>query len=275
MSSDKQLASHWNRVAAGWSNSGYSNPVLAAHKRGVYAQLMFDCCGAVSPTIALKTDLFAEAFGEEEFLSTLSWSGSIVGMDISNAIVATARETCRTRAVSLQGYVTCDVRRLPFRSGCYGLVLSDSTLDHLPTRADILVAVAELARVLTPGGRLILTLDNPAQISYPPKWLVRLWMRLGLAPYYVGTTLSRRQLRTAFLELGLRVERETAILHYPHPDGLVRATETLIRRLGRGHLDRLIGRAFHLLEKLQESQLRYLTGRYLAVSGVKEAEQIE
>ena len=271
MSSNKQLASHWNQVAANWSTSGYSNPVLATHKRAVYARLVFECCGATTPTLALKTDLFAEAFGEEEFLSALPWSGSFVGMDISNAIVTTARETYCTRAVCLQGYVTCDVRRLPFRNGCYDLVLSDSTLDHLPTHADILVAVAELTRILAPGGRLILTLDNPAQISYPPKWLVRTWMRLGLAPYYVGVTLSRRQLRAAFLELGLRVERETAILHYPHPDGLVRVTETLFRRLGRGHLDQLVGRAFHLLEGLQNSHLRYLTGRYLAVSGVKDA----
>ncbi len=167
--------------------------------------------------------------------------------------------------------MTCDVRRLPFRNGCYDLVLSDSTLDHLPTRADILVAIAELARVLAPGGRLILTLDNPAQITYPPQWLVRLWMRLGLAPYYVGATLSRRQLATAFGEFGLRMERETAILHYPHPDGLVRGMETLMRRLGRGHLDRLVEHAFHLSERLQNSRMRYRTGRYLAVSGVKDA----
>ena len=232
---------------------------------------MLECCRVAIPALALKTDLFAEAFGEEEFLSALTWSGSIVGIDISNAIVATARETCRTRAVSLQGYVTCDVRRLPFRNGCCDLVLSDSTLDHLPTHADILTAIAELASVLAPGGRLILTLDNPEQITYPPEWLVRLWMRLGLAPYYIGVTLSRRQLRATFLELGLRVERETAILHYPHPDGLVRGMETLVRRLGRGHLDRLVEHAFHLSERLQNSRLRYFTGRYLAVSGVKDA----
>ncbi|MBE9505864.1 MAG: methyltransferase domain-containing protein, partial [Chloroflexi bacterium] len=248
MSSDKQFATHWNRVAANWPTSGYSNPILAAHKRSVYTQLMLECCGVAAPTLALKTDLFAEAFGEEEFLSALTWSGRIVGIDISNAIVATARETCHTRAVPIEGYVTCDVRQLPFRNGCYDLVLSDSTLDHLPTRADILTAVAELGRVLEPGGRLILTLDNPGQITYPPEWLVRLWMRLGLAPYYIGVTLSRRQLRAMFLELGLRIERETAILHYPHPDGLVRAMETLVRRLGRGHLDPLVERAFHLLE---------------------------
>ncbi len=271
MSSDKQLASHWNQVAANWSASGYSNPILAAHKRSVYAHLMLECCGVAAPALALKTDLFAEAFGEEEFLSALTWSGSIVGIDISNAIVATSRETCHARAVCLKGYVTCDVRRLPFRNGCCDLVLSDSTLDHLPTRDDILTATSELARVLAPGGRLILTLDNPGQITYPPEWLVRLWMRLGLAPYYIGVTLSRRQLRAMFLELGLRIERETAILHYPHPDGLVRRMETLVRRLGRGHLDRLVEHAFHLSERLQNSHLRYLTGRYLAVSGVKDA----
>jgi hypothetical protein len=123
--------------------------------------------------------------------------------------------------------------------------------------------------VLAPGGRLILTIDNPSSLTYPPRWLVKLWMRLGLAPYYIGVTLPLACLRADLEHLGLRVAHETAILHYPHPDGLVRLCERCARWLGRGTLDRLVAQFFTAAEQLGGTRLRYLTGRYLAVDAIK------
>jgi SAM-dependent methyltransferase len=70
----------------------------------------------------------------------------------------------------LDGAVACgaDVRRLPFTDGAFSLVLCVSTLEHIGldnTRYAALVeakpgdieALAELARVLLPGGRLLVT----------------------------------------------------------------------------------------------------------------------
>jgi len=57
-------------------------------------------------------------------------------------------------------------RRLPGSLGAllktFDTVLSNSTLDHFDGAAQIRVSLAEPARVLRPGGRLLVTLDNPA-----------------------------------------------------------------------------------------------------------------
>lgn len=262
-------ASAWNRVGHDWRPARSANPLLADHKRRVYTDLLNAWSGGARPLRALKTDMFAEAFNDEEFVSGLAWSHQMVGIDISCSILQRARERLRTD--ELHGYVTCDVTRLPFRDGSFDLVVSDSTLDHFPTTSEIHASLEELARVLSPGGRLIVSIDNPANLTYPPRRLVRLWMRLGLAPYYVGVTLSSGRLRAALESLGMTVAHETAILHYPHPDGIVRFCERCVTCMGRGHLDGLVARLFRASERLGNTRLRYATGRYLAVDAVKEA----
>lgn len=262
-----QPASHWNSVARTWSAGDHENPVLAAHKRRVYTDLVAGWTRGRAPAMALKTDLFAEAFNDEEFVSSLGWQQSLVGMDISTGVLHAARR--RVSVGSLHGYVACDVRRLPFAAETFDAVISDSTLDHLSSEAEIVAALGEAERVLKTGGVLIVTLDNPSNVTYPPRWLVLLWMRLGLAPYYIGVTLSRRRLLAVLGELGMEVRECTAILHYPHPDGLVRAMERAARRAGRGRLDGAVARLFARFERLEHSRLRYLSGRYLAVAAVK------
>lgn len=266
----RDAARHWNSVAGNQQATTSNNPVLARHKRRVYADLITRWTGEATPSRALKTDLFAEAFNDEEFVSSLPWSGRVVGIDISSAVLHSARR--RSGTGMLEGYVTCDVTSLPFREGSFDLIVSDSTLDHFQTQDEIHRALGELVRVLSPGARLILSIDNPACLSYPPRWLVRLWMHLGLAPYYVGVTLSAASLRTSLESLGMVLQFQTAILHYPHPDGVVRFVERCFTGLGRGHLDGLTGKAFALFERLGNSGIRYRTGRYLAVCAVKDSQ---
>ena len=263
-------ASHWNHVAGDWPTGKHENPVLARHKRRVYTELIGAWLGDDRPARALKTDMFAEAFNDEEFVSGQPWAPRLVGIDISSRVLQGARQ--RREIGVLHGYVTCDVTCLPFRDGSFELAVSDSTLDHFETKGEIICALGELARVLSPGGRLILSIDNPANLTYPPRWLVRLWMRLGLAPYYVGVTLSASRLRNTLEALGMSVEHQTAILHYPHPDSLVRLCESCVRRVGRGRLDGMMERLFAAFERLAHTRIRYLTGRYLAVDAVKESQ---
>ena len=52
-------------------------------------------------------------------------------------------------------------------TGSFAGVLSTSTLDHFDDPADLRLALAELARLLAPGGRLLLTLDNPPEPADP------------------------------------------------------------------------------------------------------------
>lgn len=263
-------ARYWDKVARGWSARGYRNELLAEHKRRTYLGLIARWADVAQSQNILKTDLFAEASGDEEFLFDIAPENSnIVGVDISRELVARAKRNAQGRGVDGSRYLCGDVKQLPLRDGSMELIISDSTLDHFPSEADIVAALRELARVVKAGGTLIVTLDNKSHLTYPPYFVVRLWMRLGLTPYFVGRTLSIKKLRQALEEVGFDVADATAILHYPHPDKLVRWLESALRRLGRGRFDGMIRRGWAFLERLGKRRTRYLTGRYIAVKAVK------
>jgi len=263
-------AEHWNQVAREWSLKGYSNELLAEHKRKTYLDLIARWADITSTTRVLKTDLFAEAFGQEQFLFDMAQTNSnVVAIDISKEIVALAKRQARQHNMDASGYICCDVRHLPIRSNSIDLIISDSTLDHFPSEVDIITALKELARVLQTGGTLILTIDNKSNLTYPPYVFIRLWMRLGLSPYFVGRTLSFARLRHTLEEIGLNIEESTAIFHYPHPDGLVRWLERSLRRASKGKLDNTIRKTLTYLDRLEGRKTKHLTGRYLAVKVVK------
>lgn len=225
-------AEHWGKVARGWPDKGYANELLGEQKRKTYIDLISRWTKITPGQKILKTDLFAEAFGVEQFFfDAIPAKSYVVGIDVSMEIVAEAKSQARSRGMDAGSYLCCDVKKLPLRDSSIDLIISDSTLDHFPTEAEIITALGELGRVLKDGGTLILTIDNKSNLTYPPYCIIRLWMKLGLAPYFIGRTLSLSRLRRALKEIGLTVEANTAILHYPHPDGLVRWLKRSLRYL--------------------------------------------
>jgi len=263
-------AEHWDHVAREWTLKGYSNELLAEHKKKTYLGLIARWADVANARNILKTDLFQEASGPDQFLFDLGQVNSnVIGIDVSHEIVGRARSRANAYGVDAGKYLCCDVRHLPFRDNSISLIISDSTLDHFPSEADIVIALKELWQALRPGGILILTLDNSSNPTYPPYIIFRLWMRLGLSPYFIGRTLSLKKLRQNLEEIGFDVADCTAIFHYPHPDGLVRGLERSLRKLSRGRLDNAIRKALALLDKLEGKRTRYLTGRYIAVKAVK------
>jgi ubiquinone/menaquinone biosynthesis C-methylase UbiE len=266
---DKE-AEHWDQVARGWFLKGYANELLAEHKKKTYLSLIARWADVTNSQRVLKTDLFAEAFGPEQFLFDLApIKNNIVAIDVSKEIVAQAKRQAMHHGVDTSKFLCCDVKLLPFQSEYFDLIISDSTLDHFPSETDIITALKELGRVLRVGGTLILTIDNKSNLTYPPYIFFRLWMKLGLAPYFIGKTLSPTKLRHTLEDIGFNVEESTAIFHYPHPDGLVRWLERSLRKLGRGKFDNAIRSGLALLDRLEGKRSKYLTGRYLAVKAVK------
>jgi SAM-dependent methyltransferase len=263
-------AEYWDKITKAWTNERYSDGVLAAHHRKVYLGLITGWVDVASRRRILKTDLFAEAFGTELFLCDIArLNPNIVGIDVSEEIVNRARINTGVQGMSAPNYMYGDVRRLPFGDNSFDLIISDSTLDHFATEEDIFIALKELERVLQTGGTLILTLDNSKNLTYPPYFFFRVWMRLGLSPYFIGKTLSPARLRKELEAIGLRVEESTAILHFPHPDGLVRWLERILSSLGRGRFDNAMRRCLEVLDRLEAKPTRYLTGRYIAIKAVK------
>jgi len=87
-------------------------------------------------------------------------SGWVVGVDAAVEMVAAAAARTRRRRRAPAGFAVAAAQRLPFPDGCFDAVLTSLVLHHLPA-PDRAGAVAELLRVLRPGGRLVLADFRP------------------------------------------------------------------------------------------------------------------
>jgi SAM-dependent methyltransferase len=158
-----------------------------------------------------------------------------------------------------------DARSLPFASGSFATVVSLSTLDHFENEAELMVSLAELRRVCSPGGRLVLTLDNPTNPliwlrgALPYSWL----SRTGIVPYFVGANLDARRLSSALRSLGFEIEAQKALVHVPRVLAIA-ACRALERsrslRLRRAWLALLMR-----FEALERWPTRFVTGHFVAI----------
>ncbi|MCI0478506.1 MAG: methyltransferase domain-containing protein, partial [Anaerolineales bacterium] len=253
---------YWDRALFQIENRGhYLDAFRGEMKRQAHLALIARWRDASRTGRVLKTDLFEEASGADAFLLDLDHS-QIVGMDISSGITRRAQTRDANRRAQ---YVTADARRLPFASGSFALIVSPSTLDHFADPADLERSLRELTRVLEQGGRLIVTLDNRQNIFDP---VMRLAVRLGWMPYFLGHSYTIRELRAALEKIGLRVEDTTAILHNPR---LVAAASMLVaNRLGWQWLIRLVQRALVAMQRLEGTRWQYYTGSFIAALGVRQ-----
>jgi hypothetical protein len=129
----------------------------------------------------------------------------------------------------------------------------------------------EIARILAPGGVVVITLDNPRN---PLVWLRNhlpyAWLhRIGLVPYYVGHTYGPRQARARIEALGLRVTEVTAVAHVPRAPAIWLAAAA--GRLARPERAAGLARTFARFESLESWPTRYWTGYYVALAARKPA----
>lgn len=211
---------------------------------------------------ALKSDLFEEACGDGLVPLLLERSERVLGIDLSAATAARAR----ARHPRVEA-VCADVRDLPFRDASFDLVVSSSTLDHFAVHREIDASLAELGRVLRPGGRLVLTLDNPL---HPPVALRNaapaLWRALRLVPYRVGVTLGPRGLERALGRARLRPLEIGAVMHFPRLLAEI-ATPVLAPSAGPRRV-RLLA-ALLRFERLERWPTRFLTGQFVAAAATR------
>jgi SAM-dependent methyltransferase len=219
----------------------------------------------------LKTDLFDEAVSEGLYPMLQARARRVVGIDASAAIVTAAR----ARYPELTA-LHADVRAMPFGDGELGAVVSNSTLDHFDAASQIELALRELARVLQPGGLLLVTLDNPVNPIValtkvlPRARLNRAWSRMGsttarrgFVPYYVGATLGPRALRAALERSGFEPLELAAIVHFPRIAGVVAGRQ--VERRGSPDKERRFLDLLWSAERLGSWPTRLVTGHFLAV----------
>ena len=101
-----------------------------------------------------KTDLWDEAKNTEILRWAADQGARPFGADIAGEVVHGARKVL---AGHRPGFAVGDVRAIPFQDGAFDLLYSMGTIEHFP---DYRVAIAEIYRVLKPGGRAIIGVPN-------------------------------------------------------------------------------------------------------------------
>ena len=208
----------------------------------------------------LKTDLFDEAMGVGLAPLLGTRACRVAAIDIAPSVLRAAA----TRYPDLD-IVAADVRRLPFADASFDAVVSNSTLDHFGARDDIRTALAGLNRVLRPGGRLVLTMDNLRHPGVALRNAIPVsWLKLsGLVPYPIGATLGPRGLARMVRDAGFDVVEMDALLHCPRALA-VRRARTLERGGNRAAQRRFLARLGRW-ERLARLPLRFVTGHYVGI----------
>lgn len=260
---------YWNHVTGNLeAQRHYLDPFLAELKRRENLRLVRDWGGLRPDGRLLKTDVFEEAMGADAFLGDLQDEvGLLTGMDVSTAVVR--RAAGRFSGDRLR-FLAADVRRLPFADARFSTVVSTSTLDHFPEPADLGVSLRELFRVLEPGGRLVITLDNRQNLFDP---LLRLAHWLGMVPYFMGRSYTVGELRSELGAAGFRVLDTTAILHNPRLVAV--GTMRLVRWLRWRPLLEATQELMLAAQGLEGTRLCYFTGSFVAAAAVRPAEEVQ
>lgn len=252
----------WEQVGDRERPSWYLIPEVARQKREVHLELIRRWANS-APQRILKTDLFEEAFGEDHLLAGLFPPGRCVcGCDTAFSI---ARAAAHRFPELASGLLVMDVRRPAFRESSLDLIISTSTLDHFDTRAEFVASLGELARLLRPGGRLILTLDNPWNpLLAPLRWYTR-WRR---SPYPLGYSPFFATLCKDLRAVGLVVEDHDWLIH--NPRGLSTALFLGLRKLLGRRAERPIALLLAVFDLLGHLPTRRFTSCFQAVSATKQ-----
>jgi ubiquinone/menaquinone biosynthesis C-methylase UbiE len=134
----------WNRVAPGWAkwdrildeNLAFLNYRLVGDARLRPGQRVLDLgSGTGYPAV-----LSAQAVGAR---------GEVIGLDVAEDMLAVARGKAEALGLANVTFRHADVSTLPFDAASFDAVISRFCLMFLP---DVPKAVAEIARVLRPGG---------------------------------------------------------------------------------------------------------------------------
>lgn len=251
-------ATYWDDVLRSLGNASfYRDTFLGVLKRQIHLELIQRWGGIPDSGRVLKTDLFEEAVGLDAFLMDLQHDKNVVcGIDISPTI---ARRAEQNHVGQTGNCLAADVRRLPFADRSFALVVSPSTLDHFSNPRDLGVSLRELARVLEPHGRLIVTVDNRQNLFDP---LLRLLSRCGWTPYYLGRSYRIGELCDELRAAGFAVEATTAILHNPRLVAV--AVVALAAKIGWAPFTQCVQRLLLTAQRLEHTPLCYYTGSFVA-----------
>lgn len=165
----------WDKEASGWDETA------KRLERGIFAGGR-EWIGSRAHDRVLEVGI-----GTGRSLSYYSDDATVTGLELSTEMLALAQKRAsalKSTAELLQG----DAEHLPFDDASFDTVVAQLTLCSIP-RND--VAIREMARVLRPGGDLLL-IDHIGS-SWPPIW-AGMWLVERITILTSGEHLTRRQL---------------------------------------------------------------------------------
>jgi ubiquinone/menaquinone biosynthesis C-methylase UbiE len=152
----ESIRSHWNEMAPRYDSS------MDRIERFVIGDgRAWACSKASGRTLEV-------AIGTGRNLPLYAADVDLTGIDLSPAMLDIARRQAASlgRQVDLR---EADAEHLPFEDGAFDTVVSTLSMCSVP---DLEVTIAEIRRVLRPGGRLVL-LDHVRPTAPPLLWLLR------------------------------------------------------------------------------------------------------
>lgn len=205
------------RYRSFWAGVGENFPDLSgAASTRFYAEneqrLFAEHFPALDGLSILKTDLWDEARNTRILVWAHRHGARVSGIDISMPTLLLARQAFA--AAGLPGGLSAaagDVRDLPFGDNQFDAIYSMGTIEHF---AETERAVAEMARVLKPGGRAIIGVPNRLDPFLRPL-LASAMQFMGIYGYGYEKSYTRAALRQMLERAGLIVVAETAILFMP------------------------------------------------------------
>jgi len=149
----------------------WHKPTVEMGVREGYAEWSKQYDGELNPLIALEEPVVLEMIGDVAGLDVLDAAcgtgryaiplaeagARLCGLDGSEEMLAHARRKAADRSLTID-LRSGDLHDLPFEDASFDLVLSALELCHVP---DLNPVAAELARVLRPGGRVIISDFHP------------------------------------------------------------------------------------------------------------------
>jgi SAM-dependent methyltransferase len=254
---------YWDKVAEQWSEDR-SHSLWRTHSDAVNLALLQRWLPAQPLCRVLKTDFFDEACTDGLYPFLKSRARHVFGIDLSALTLGAARVRHGDVLTA-----AADVRTLPFTDNSFDAIISNSTLDHFQNRGEIRASMLELSRVLSPGGRLLITLDNLSNPLIALRSILpfNLLHRAGILPYQVGATCGKRKLCGMLQAAGFNIERNEWVMHCPRV--LAVAITKFLGRYGSREMQRACLSALMSFEKFANAPTRSLTGYFVAVLAIK------
>jgi len=128
-------------------------------------------------------------------------------LDINEAAIKVARELASkalpAHLYSKLRFIVGDATKLDLEDELYDVVVSFSTIDHIPGRENRAKAISEMCRVLKQGGYLVVTVPNRWDIY----WTYRNWtmQRQNRSPYGYAYAFPPLELRRMITANGLKI----------------------------------------------------------------------